>query len=108
MELIDANELLKHELPAKKYSPEMLVIGKGYVLNALRYPEDGWRADAAEERVFELREALALAHAILAKMPPGNVAQAAKRAAIKHEGNDPMGYIAGVLANHSIRIRETE
>lgn len=54
MELIDANELLKHELPAKKYGPEMLVIGKGYVLDALRHPEDGWRADAAEQRVREL------------------------------------------------------
>lgn len=53
MQLIDANELLKHELPARKYSPEMLVIGKGYVLDALRYPEDGWRADAAEKRASE-------------------------------------------------------
>jgi hypothetical protein len=54
MDLIDANELLKHELPAKKYAPEMLVIGKGYVLSALRHPGDGWRADAAEREIARL------------------------------------------------------
>lgn len=51
---------------------------------------------------YAAREALALAHAILAKIPPRDVAHAAKRAAIKHEGNDPMAYIAGVLANTKV------
>lgn len=85
MELIDANELLKHEAHAKAYAPEMLVVGKGHVMAAKRHTDT--------------REALALAHAILAKIPPRDVAHAHKRAAIKHEGNDPMAYIAGVLAN---------
>jgi hypothetical protein len=54
------------------------------------------------------REALALAHAILAKMQPSDVAHAVKRAAIKHEGNDPMGYIAGVLANDQGEARAAQ
>lgn len=65
MELIDANELLKHALPAKKYSPEMLVIGKGYVLDALRHPEDGWRADAAEKRADEAEATVRRMRALL-------------------------------------------
>ena len=45
----------------------------------------------------EMEAALRLAHSIFAKLPPTAVERAANRAAIKHTGNDPMGYIAGVL-----------
>jgi hypothetical protein len=73
MELIDANELLKHEAPAKTYGPEMLVIGKGYVLNALRYPEDGWRADAAEKRADEAEATVRRMRALLEEVLDGSV-----------------------------------
>ena len=73
MELIDANELLKHELPAKKYGPEMLVIGKGYVLDALRYPEDGWRADAAEKRADEAEATVRRMRVLLEEVIDGSV-----------------------------------
>ena len=54
MKLIDAEELLKHEMPAKAYSPEMLVVGKGHVLSALEMgKEETWRADAAETQALE-------------------------------------------------------
>lgn len=36
MKLIDADELLKNEAPAKAFSPEMLVVGKGHVLAAVK------------------------------------------------------------------------
>ena len=58
------------------------------------------------KRHTDTGEALALAHAILAKIPPRDVAHAAARAAIKHEGNDPMAYIAEVLANGSHEPRD--
>ena len=52
MKLIDADDLIKHEAPAKSFGPEMLVIGKGFVISS---PEKGieetWRANAAEMRV---------------------------------------------------------
>ena len=34
MKLIDATELLKNEAPAKSFSPEMLVVGIGFILSA--------------------------------------------------------------------------
>jgi len=34
MKLIDATELLKNEVPAKRFHPEALVVGKGHVLSA--------------------------------------------------------------------------
>lgn len=73
MELIDAKELLKHELPAKKYGPEMLVIGKGYVLDALRHPEDGWRADAAERRAAEAEATVRRMRELLEEVIDGSV-----------------------------------
>jgi hypothetical protein len=36
MKLIDAAELLKNEAPAKAFSPEMLVVGKGHILAAVK------------------------------------------------------------------------
>ena len=33
--MIDATELLKNEAPAKAYSTEMLVVGKGHILAAV-------------------------------------------------------------------------
>lgn len=38
--LINKWDLIKHENHAKKYSPEMLVIGKGYILDAKEIDSD--------------------------------------------------------------------
>jgi hypothetical protein len=68
-----------------------------------RFVVDADFARDLERENEDAREALALAHAILAKLPPRDVVHASKRAAIKHVGNAPMAYIAGVLANAKIR-----
>jgi hypothetical protein len=52
MDLIDANELKKHALPAHKYSPEMLVIGLGHLLSAKRH---GGRSEKIEELLNDIR-----------------------------------------------------
>ena len=59
-ELIDKWELINHEAEARRYSPEMLVIGKGHVLNA-KVVEIDDRLDKARE---ELSEELDLAYEI--------------------------------------------
>jgi hypothetical protein len=53
MDLIDANELKKHALPAHRYSPEMLVIGLGHLLSAERH---GGRLEKIEDLLNDIRE----------------------------------------------------
>jgi hypothetical protein len=69
MKLIDATELLKNEAPAKSFSPEMLVVGKGFILSAeenanerdlaiwdiLREAADSVRASLAETDISDSR-----------------------------------------------------
>lgn len=79
---------------------ENAIYGADYSMShSLQYVVDADFARELERENAAAREALALAHAILAKISLRDVAHAAKRAAIKHEGNAPMAYIAGVLAN---------
>ena len=87
-----------------------------YLLNAAPHVRAREHCKLIEEAAIALnepnlellraREALALAHAILVKLPTAAVESAAKRAAIKHEGNDPMGYIASVLATAKDETRD--
>ena len=62
MKLIDATELLKNEAPAKSFPPEMLVVGKGFILSA---EENANERDLATRDI--LREAADSVHASLAE-----------------------------------------
>lgn len=55
MKLIDATELLKNEAPAKAFSPEMLVVGKGHILAAWEATNSG---NAVMESLAELHAAM--------------------------------------------------
>ena len=55
MKLIDATELLKNEAPAKAFSAEMLVVGKGHILAAREAANSG---RAVMESLAELHAAL--------------------------------------------------